>query len=99
MVNLAGNFFGKFYSGQILTAIPGNSRSPATAPPKRKPALRSLQATTSASQGLEFVLAGEHSYPADYPELGTEITVVGTFQTYEENGYMDCHLVNAEITE
>lgn len=27
MVNLAGNFFGKFYSGQILTAIPGNSRS------------------------------------------------------------------------
>ena len=51
------------------------------------------------SQGLEFVLAGEHSYPADYPELGTEITVVGIFQTYEENGYMDCHLVNAEITE
>ena len=62
-------------------------------------ALRSLQATTSASQGLEFVLAGEHSYPADYPELGTEITVVGTFQTYEENRYMDCHLVDAEITE
>ena len=61
--------------------------------------MRSLQATTSASQGLEFVLAGEHSYPADYPELGTEITVVGTFQTYEENEYMDCHLVNAEITE
>ena len=61
--------------------------------------MRSLQATTSASQGLEFVLAGEHSYPADYPELGTEITVVGTFQTYEENRYMDCHLVDAEITE
>lgn len=42
---------------------------------------------------------GEHSYPADYPEPGTEITVVGTFQTYEENGYMDYHLADAEMTE
>ena len=58
-----------------------------------------MDATACCSQGLEFVLAGEHSYPAGYPELGTEITVVGTFQTYEENGYMDCHLVDAEITE
>ena len=56
-------------------------------------------ATACCSQGLEFVLAGEHSYPDDYPELGTEITVVGTFQTYEENGYMYCHLVDAEIVE
>ena len=54
-------------------------------------------ATACCSQGLEFVLAGEHSYPDDYPELGTEITVVGTFQTYEENGYMYCHLVDAEM--
>ena len=44
-------------------------------------------------------VAGEHSYPADYPEPGTEITVVGTFQTYEENGYVDYHLVDAEMTE
>ena len=56
-----------------------------------------MDATACCSQGLEFVLAGEHSYPADYPELGTEITVVGTFQTYEENGYMYCHLVDAEM--
>ena len=54
-------------------------------------------ATACCSQGLEFILAGEHSYPDDYPELGTEITVVGTFQTYEENGYMYCHLVDAEM--
>ena len=54
-------------------------------------------ATACCSQGLEFVLAGEHSYPDDYPELGTEITVVGTFQTYEDNGYMYCHLVDAEM--
>lgn len=56
-------------------------------------------ATACCSQGLEFILAGEHSYPDDYPELGTEITVVGTFQTYEENGYMYCHLVDAEMVE
>ena len=58
-----------------------------------------MDATACCSQGLEFVLAGEHSYPADDPELGTEITVVGIFQTYEENGYMYCHLVDAEMTE
>ena len=58
-----------------------------------------MDATACCSQWLEFVLAGEHSYPADYPELGTEITVVGIFQTYEENGYMYCHLVDAEMTE
>ena len=58
-----------------------------------------MDATACCSQGLEFVLAGEPSYPADYPEPGTEITVVGTFQTYEENGYMDYHLVDAEMTE
>ena len=56
-------------------------------------------ATACCSQGLEFVLAGEHNYPADYPERGTEITVVGTFQTYEENGYTDYHLADAEMTE
>ena len=58
-----------------------------------------MDATACCSQGLKFVLAGEHSYPADCPELGPEITVVGTFQTYEENGHMYCHLVDAEMTE
>ena len=58
-----------------------------------------MDATACCSQGLEFVLAGEHSYPADYPEPGTEITVVGTFQTHEENGYTDYHLADAEMTE
>ena len=73
---------------QVVQEQMANATGETTAPP-----------TACCSQGLEFVLAGEHSYPADYPELGTEITVVGTFQTYEENGYMDCHLVDAEITE
>ena len=56
-------------------------------------------ATACCSQGLEFILTGEHTYPEDYPEPGTEITIVGTFQTYEENGYMYCHLVDAEMAD
>lgn len=52
-------------------------------------------ATACCSQGLEFVLSGNHSYPKDYPKLGANITVVGTFETYKENGDTYCHLVNA----
>lgn len=52
-------------------------------------------ATSCCSQGLEFVLNGDYSYPDDYPELGEDITVVGTFETYEEDGNKYCHLVNA----
>lgn len=51
------------------------------------------------SQGLEFVLAGKHTYPDDYPEEGAEITVTGTFDTYEENGYTYCTLINASMEE
>lgn len=54
-------------------------------------------ATACCAQGIEFVLAGEHSYPEDYPELGSAITVTGEFQTYEENGYTYLHLVDASL--
>ncbi|MGM9634881.1 MAG: hypothetical protein ACI3YE_01875 [Candidatus Avispirillum sp.] len=54
-------------------------------------------ATACCSQGIEFVLTGEHTYPKDYPELGTEITVTGIFDTYEENGYRYCRLNDAEL--
>ena len=30
-------------------------------------------ATACCSQGLEFILTGEHTYPDEYPELGAEI--------------------------
>lgn len=33
---------------------------------------------------IEFLWAGDHSYPADYPEQGADITVTGTFGTYKE---------------
>ena len=55
-------------------------------------------ATACCSQGIEFVLAGDHKYPADYPELGSNITVTGTFQTYEEDGYQYITLLDAAMT-
>lgn len=54
-------------------------------------------ATACCSQGLEFVLEGTHAYPQDYPELGTEITITGEFGTYEEDGYLYCHLTDAKM--
>lgn len=53
-------------------------------------------ATACCQQGIEFVLAdGSYDNREDYPELGTEVTVTGEFRTYEENGMLYCHLVNA----
>lgn len=54
-------------------------------------------ATACCQQGIEFVLAGSHSFPDDYPALGTNICVVGEFDTYEEAGYMYCTLRNATL--
>ena len=56
-----------------------------------------MDATACCSQGIEFVLTGEHTYPDDYPELNSEITITGTFETYEENGFKYCRLVNATL--
>lgn len=52
-------------------------------------------ATACCSNGIEFVLAGEHKYPDDYPELGSDICVSGVFDTYEEAGTLYCTLRNA----
>lgn len=52
-------------------------------------------ATACCSQGIEFVLEGEYSYPEDYPEIGDEITVRGTFDRYEENGAVYIQLTDA----
>ena len=54
-------------------------------------------ATACCTQGIEFVLSGEHRYPEDYPPLGEEITVIGRFETYESNGIPGVHLVQAEL--
>lgn len=56
-------------------------------------------ATACCSQGLEFVLMGNYTYPKDYPKVGSEITVVGTFDTYtdQKDGYKYRHLIDAQL--
>lgn len=49
-------------------------------------------ATACCAQGMEFILTDEN-----YPEMESDITVVGTFQTYTENGTQYCHLVDAVL--
>ena len=54
-------------------------------------------AAACCAEGMEFVLKDDLAYPDDYPELGTEITVIGEYQSYEENGMTWYHLVNARL--
>ena len=54
-------------------------------------------ATACCSQGIEFVWAGEHSYPSDYPEENAEITVTGTFTTYMEGTAQYLQLKDADL--
>ena len=63
------------------------------------PAVLIADATACCSQGMEFVLKGEPAYPDAYPQRGVEVTVVGVFDTYLENGQLFCHLKNAEIVK
>ena len=52
-------------------------------------------ATACCAQGIEFVLAGDYTYPDDYPEEGSFIRVSGVFDTYEDGPYTYCTLRNA----
>ena len=54
-------------------------------------------AAACCAEGMEFVLKDDLAYPDDYPEPGAEITVVGEFQSYEENGMTGYHLINARL--
>ena len=54
-------------------------------------------AAQCCSQGLEFVLAGDHVYPDDYPALNSRITVTGTFETYQVKGIEYCRIVDAVL--
>ena len=40
-------------------------------------------ATKCCQQGIEFVWQGEHFYPSDYPQIGQEITITGTYNCIE----------------
>ena len=54
-------------------------------------------ATACCAQGIEFVWAGEHAWPDDYPEDGTDIVVTGRLETYDEDGTLYLHLVDSEL--
>ena len=48
-------------------------------------------------QGIQFQWEGNHKYPEDYPDLGTEITVVGTFSYQKDGNIVSLLLKNAEM--
>lgn len=58
-------------------------------------------ATACCAQGLEFETAEKLAYPDDYPKPGSEITVIGTFDSYKEevdgNYYIYLLLRNARF--
>lgn len=55
-------------------------------------------ATACCSQGIEFVLTDDYTYPEDYPEEGGEICVSGVFDTYQEGEYTYCTLRDATLS-
>ena len=54
-------------------------------------------ATACCAQGMEFLLTDAYVYPKDYPEVGDEIELVGTFDTYYEGEYLYCTLRNSTL--
>lgn len=56
-------------------------------------------ALACCQQGIEFVLEGGSRDVKDYPLMNTEVTVVGEFATYEENGMTYCNLIHARVEE
>lgn len=54
-------------------------------------------ATACCVQGIEFIWAGEHSLPEDYPEPGAEIVVTGRFETYFEGDWEYMRLADAQV--
>ena len=55
-------------------------------------------AAACCSSGIEFAWSGEHSYPDDYPEVGSKIEVTGVFGSYEELGQTYYFLTTDGIT-
>ncbi|MCR5093491.1 MAG: hypothetical protein K6B72_05910 [Lachnospiraceae bacterium] len=58
-------------------------------------------AAACCRQGIEFEPRdmGTMNYPEDFPEVDDEITVVGTYDIYEEDGVKYCTLRDAVIEE
>lgn len=56
-----------------------------------------MDSTQCCSLGFEFLWAGDHAYPGDYPSVGDIITVTGVFDVYYEGEYQYCQLIDAEV--
>lgn len=54
-------------------------------------------ATACCANGIEFTWKGEHSFPEDYPAVGTALTVGGEFETYQEGQGTYCRLKEADV--
>lgn len=61
------------------------------------PAVVIADATACCSQGIEFVLKDEPTYPDGYPESGTDVTVGGVFRIYYEGSNRFVHLVDSVL--
>ena len=98
MISFPDNYIGKTVKMQgQFNIYQATDENGAFIPDKMFFACMIADATACCAQGLEFALAGEPVYPDEYPELGAEITVIGEFQSYEENGMTWYHLVNARL--
>ena len=56
-------------------------------------------ATKCCQQGIEFNLQDSYVFPDDYPENGEEVSVVGMFETYAEDGVLYCRLRDAVLCD
>lgn len=58
-----------------------------------------MDASACCSSGLDFEPKKEYNYhyPADYPEIGSSITVIGKFERYVDGEEVYYHLAEADI--
>ena len=98
IISFPDNYIGKTVKMQgQFTIYQATDENGTFIPDKMFFACMIADATACCAQGLEFALAGEPVYPDEYPELGAEITVVGTFEWYEEDGCRYYRLGNASF--
>lgn len=64
-------------------------------------AIMIADATACCAQGLEFQLSNADSlkYPDDYPEIGDEVVITGSFNSYKEGSYTYIELLDATLTK
>lgn len=42
-----------------------------------------MDATACCKEGIDFIWSGNHTYPDDYPKEGQEITITGSYKSFE----------------